>query len=215
VRKLVGIIAVSALAIAAAGLAVSVAGAHARLAESTPAVGEVLAASPPQVSITFTQEVQKITGTYGIDVFDASGAEVTAADAVLSDDDRHILTVDLQPALPVGRYVVQYKNVSDADGDPFEGAYAFYVGREPTAEELTADEQLADQEEEATPTTQPAASPTVAAIPTATASPTTPSGDGDDDAGGALTLIVVVAAIALVAVLVVVGYVAFSRQRKT
>jgi methionine-rich copper-binding protein CopC len=190
-------------------LAVHVAGAHARLEESTPAVGEVLAASPPQVSITFTQELQKITGTYGIDVFDASGADVTTGDAVLNDTDRRIMTVDVQPSLPAGRYVVEYKNVSDADGDPFAGAYAFYVGRQPTAEELAADQELLGQEEE-TPTAQPAASPTAAATPVVVPTPAT-DGD-DDDAGGTITLILVVGAIALVATLVVAGYFAFSRR---
>jgi methionine-rich copper-binding protein CopC len=199
-----------ALAIAAMALAALVAGAHARLDESAPAVGEVLAASPPQVSITFTQDVQKISGTYGIDVIDAGGADLTTADAVLNDDDRRIMTVDLQPSLPAGRYIVEYKNVSDEDGDPFAGAYAFYVGREPTAEELAADHELLGEEEE-TPTAEATPAPTAVATPVSVPTPVT-NGD-DDDAGGTITLILVVGAIALVATLVIAGFVALSRRR--
>ncbi|MEX2227497.1 MAG: copper resistance CopC family protein [Dehalococcoidia bacterium] len=211
------------LAIAAVVLAVvavlshggGVAGAHARLDESTPAVGEVVETSPSSVSITFTQDVQKIGGTYGIDVSDGGGAEVTVADALLSDDDRRILTVELPASLPVGRYVVEYKNVSDADGDPWDGAYAFYVGREPTAEELAADEALIGEEENATATAEAASTPDVDGTATREADPTTGvpiDQDFDDDNGGAITLVLVIGAIVLIAVLVTVGFFVYSRR---
>jgi len=209
---------------ALAGLLVTAGGAaaHARLSTSTPAVGEVLAASPAEVSITFTEDVQKIMGTYGIDVIDESGANVTAADAALSDSDRRVLTVALTANLPVGRYVVEYKNVSDSDGDAFEGSYAFYVGREPTSAERAADAELGSApEEEATPTaaattSAPTTKAPTAGVPTtsgvtAVASPSAQPSD-DDDSGGDLTMILVVSAIVLVAVLVVAGFVAFSRR---
>jgi methionine-rich copper-binding protein CopC len=190
--------------------------AHARLDESSPEVGAVLDAAPAEVSITFSQDVQKITGTYGIDVFDESGAEITTEDAVLSDDDRRILTVSLPAALPTGRYVVEYRNVSDEDGDPWEGAYAFYVGRQPTPEEAAADEELLGETEEATPTAAAAAeTPTPAGQATAVDSPTQAAVDGrdeDDDAGGNITLFLVVGAIALVVVLVAGGFFALSRR---
>jgi methionine-rich copper-binding protein CopC len=216
-RLVAGVASIAVLAIVTV-LAVNVANAHARLDESTPAVGEVVAASPPQVSITFTQDVQKITGTYGIDVFDGAGDEVTAADAVLSDDDRRILTVELPPALPAGRYVVEYKNVSDEDGDPFDGAYAFYIGRAPTPEERALDEALIGEEEDATPTVETATTPTIGAGQTREAAPTTPApvddASDDDDSGGGVTLVLVVAAIVLVAVLVTVGFFVFSRRQE-
>jgi methionine-rich copper-binding protein CopC len=177
-------------------------------------VGEVDQTSPPQVSITFSQEIQKITGTYGIDVFDANQVEVTTQDAVLSDADRRILTVDLPASLPAGRYVVRYKNVSDEDGDPFDGAYAFYIGREPTAAELAADAQLAPQEGEETPTAS-AATPTPAAQATgaATAVATPASAPEDDDDGGNITLILVIAGLVILVVLVLVGFFALSRAQ--
>jgi methionine-rich copper-binding protein CopC len=196
-------------------LVASIASAHARLDESTPAAGEVVQASPPQVSITFSQEIQKITGTYGIDVLDASEAEITTQDAVLSDADRRILTVDLPPSLSVGRYVVQYKNVSDEDGDPFEGAYAFYVGRQPTEAERAADAQLTQEEEEATPTASTGTTtPEAQATSAATAVPP-PASTADDDSGGNITLILVVAALVVLVVLVAGGFFALSRAQNS
>ncbi|HET6615773.1 MAG TPA: copper resistance protein CopC [Dehalococcoidia bacterium] len=213
-RRLLAVGAAIAAAGAAFALVVSIAGAHARLDESTPAVGEVVQTSPPQVSVTFTQEIQKITGTYGIDVFDANENEVTTQDAVLSDADRRILTVDLPPSLPAGRYVVRYKNVSDEDGDPFEGAYAFYVGRQPTAAELAADAELTQEEAEETPTAAAATStPAAQATSAATAVATPASTADDDDSGGNITLILVVVGLVVLVVLVLAGFFALSRSQ--
>jgi methionine-rich copper-binding protein CopC len=217
VRRLLSVGAAIAAAGAAFALVVSIASAHARLDDSTPAAGEVVETSPPQVSVTFSQEIQKITRTYGIDVLDANENELTTQDAVLSDADRRILTVDLPASLPPGRYVVRYKNVSDEDGDPFEGAYAFYVGRQPTEAERAADAQLTQEEEEETPTaaagtSTPAAQATSAATGAATAV-TTPASTADDDSGGNITLILVVAALVVLVVLVAGGFFALSRMQ--
>lgn len=158
----------------------------------------MLSASPAQVSITFTQDVQKVTGTYGIEVTSEAGDDVTAADAVVSDDNRNVMTVQLQPNLPQGRYIVQYKNVSDADGDPWAGGFAFYIGVEPTAEQLAADAQLEPEEEETPPPTQPAATSEPAGTPLASATAVPPnSGDDDDDGGGGTTWIILGAVIAV------------------
>jgi methionine-rich copper-binding protein CopC len=215
-RLAAGIVSTAALVVAFV-MAVTVADAHARLDESTPAVGEVVQTSPPQVSITFSQEVQKIMGTYGIDVLDGTGTEVTVADAVLSDDDRRLLTVELPPDLAAGRYVVEYKNVSDEDGDEFQGAYAFYVGRQPTPEELALDEALVGEEEDATPTAETATTPTASAEETRAAAPTSSTPvddvDDDDDTGGNITLVLVIAAIVLVALLVTGGFFLLSRRQ--
>jgi len=214
-RLAAGIVSTAALVVAFV-MAVTVADAHARLDESTPAVGEVVQASPTQVSIKFTQEIQKITGTYGIDVVDGAGTEVTTAEAILSDDDRRIMTVEVPPSLPAGRYVVEYKNVSDEDGDDFEGAYAFYVRRQPTPEELALDEALIGEEDEPTPTAEAANTPTAGAEETRAAAPTsTPPIDDsdDDDTGGNITLVLVIGAIVLVALLVIGGFFLLSRRQ--
>lgn len=183
--------------------------AHADYKSSTPAAGEILAASPPEVSITFTTDIQKITGTYGIEVTDATGGDATSGPAVLDAADRTLLTVGLRPSLPPGRYVVDWTNSSDADGDPNEGAFSFYVATQPTAADLAADAELVGEEEPGgTATTQQGG-----ATPDTTASPTGTSGavrtvepdgtaivpstaDTDDDGGNTATIVVGIVAVA-------------------
>lgn len=191
-------IALAALAASATIVASAiVASAHAQYVSSTPAKGEVLDASPPQVSIVFTQEVQKISGTYGISVRDAAGTEHTSAPASLDDADRTRMSVPLQPDLPPGRYVASWTNVSDADGDPAEGAFSFYVGVEPTEADLAADAELAAEDEQPTPAvSSPVASDTPgtpASVPTD--APADIPESGDDDGGGTGIWIAVIAAI--------------------
>lgn len=192
-------------ATAAALLTVSSAAAHARLKESSPAVGEVLQAPPAEVSITFTNDLQKISGTYGIEVTDQAGRSVVAAPAELDDGDRSIMTVALQPNLAAGRYVVQYKNISDEDGDRFEAGFAFYVGVVPTAEQRAADALLDPAEISVTQTfvaggagtSTPGASESpgsgTAAAPAA--SPTAGDSSSNDDSGSVTTTIIVVAVV--------------------
>lgn len=182
-------------ACAAALLTVSGASAHANYKSSTPAKGEVLGASPAQVSTTFTQEVQKITGTFGIDVADAGGTSMTLGDAALDNGDRSTMTVALNPNLGPGRYVVRWKNVSDSDGEAAGGAFSFYVELQPSVEDLAADQELAEigAEEEPPEPTSGASTPSGAATeppPTSTAvAPPT----ADDDSGSRIILVTVAA----------------------
>jgi methionine-rich copper-binding protein CopC len=188
---------------AAAGLFAGIdsAGAHARLKESTPKVGDVLQAPPSEVRITFTNDIQRIAGTYGIDVTDDAGASVTAAAAVIDEEDRAVMSVTLLPALPQGRYVVKYKNVSDADGDPFEAGFAFYVGVEPTDEQRAADDLLdppdiaATQTFVARQTTIPAPDGGETLTPQASSTATPPADRDDGDGGGNSVVIVAIAAV--------------------
>jgi methionine-rich copper-binding protein CopC len=207
-------------ATASALLLLGNASAHARYKESIPAKGEVLAASPSQVSITFTQDVQKVTGTYGIQVRYAptgrSGivAEATSGPAVLDDADRTLMTVPLRTDLTLGRYEVHWKNVSDADGDPAEGAFSFYIGVEPTADDLAADQELAliGEEQQTPQPTEDGATPAPGDTPAATATPSAGSPDDDEGDNNALIIIGVI-----VVVGVVVGFLAarFITRRRT
>lgn len=195
--------------------------AHARLVESSPAVGEVLAASPAEVSITFSNDIQRIAGTYAMEVANEAGQTFTAGPAVIDEDDRSLLTAPLQPNLAPGRYVVAYKNVSDADGDPFEGGFAFYVGVEPTAEQLAADALLDPPESAATPTaagdTQTPASAETVISPTETSGGATPSSGSDgstnsnDDGNDNLSTFVFVGV--AVAVAIIAGFVIWRAAR--
>lgn len=216
------LIALTLVAVAGVVASIGTAGAHARLKESTPAVGEVLATSPAEVSITFTNDIQRISGSYGIDVTNESGQPVTVGAPVIDDDNRSLMTVQLQPALPQGRYVVMYRNVSDADGDPFEAGFAFYVGVEPTEEQLAEDALLAPPEVSASqtfvagnPSSPTAASdtPTPAVnISTPPPEPTiTSPADGDGGGGVSPTVIFVIAVGAAVAI--IGGAVYFTTRR--
>ena len=209
-------ITVAFVAIAAfAMLTPGTASAHARYESSTPARGEILAVGPDAVDITFTQEIQRIEGKYGLEVTKDRGPAVTAGPAAVNDEDRRQLSVPLQPELTAGRYVVRWNNVSDEDGDPAEGAFSFYVNYEPNAVDLANDEQLALIGEEGTPAaTQPAAqTPTDGETPATgqTPAPTTdaitpPAADGQDDNSNTSIVLFVVGAIALAAALVGAGY---------
>ncbi len=190
--------------VAAALFAPANVSAHARYDSSTPGKGAVVAAAPSSVTITFTQDVQKISGTYGIDVAGADGASVTAGEATLGDDDRSMMSIELQPNLPVGRYVVNWKNVSDADGDAAEGAFSFYVGVEPTETNLAADEELAaiggeDETPAATSTSGETPEPTVIDEP-ASATPDGGAGGGAVDDGDTNVPLIVVGAVVVLAV---------------
>ncbi len=135
------IAAVAAIGIAIAGFS-AMASAHARVKSSSPAKGEVVQTSPSQVEIFFTQAVQKVAGTYGLAVGRDRGADVTAGPAVIDENDRTHMTVRLQPNLNPGRYVVQWKNVSDEDGNPAEGAFSFYIRSQPNAVNLQNNAQF-------------------------------------------------------------------------
>jgi hypothetical protein len=204
----IALLAVMATALLASPLSAS---AHARYKSSTPGKGEVVRASPARVEITFTQDIQKVGGTYGIEVTKDRGASVTAGPAVVDEQDRSKLSVPLQPNLDPGRYVVNYKNVSDEDGDPFNGAFSFYLNYQANAVDLENDRQLeAVGAELETPgaTSSPAGNPTasgtaVATQPTRAATPTTSPGNTGGGGDNNTTIYIVVGG---VAVGIVIGF---------
>jgi methionine-rich copper-binding protein CopC len=143
-RKLTALLTCAAVAVAVATLfAAMPVFAHARYKSSTPGTGEVLAASPARVEITFTEQIQKVSGTYSIEVTRDRGATVTSGSAVVDDTDRSKVSVPLQAGLEPGRYVVNWTNVSDDDGDPINGGFSFYINTQPNAVDLANDKQLA------------------------------------------------------------------------
>jgi hypothetical protein len=206
--------------IAAAAVAlvvVSTASAHARQKSSTPAKGEVVAASPPRVTVVFSQAIQKVAGSYSLSV-EKDGAGVTAGPAVINEADRTQISVPLQSGLAAGRYVVRWTNVSDEDGDPAEGAFSFYVQTQPGASDLADDKQLESIGAEAetpaasdTPATAATASGATAAAPTRTSATPAAASKSSDGGNGNTTLYVVVGVIAAAAVLAVGGF-AYARR---
>jgi len=187
---------------------VATASAHARYSDSTPARGAVLQTAPTSVVINFVENIQRTAGSYGVTVTRDGGGSVTNGAATVSGDSQ--LTIALQAGLTAGRYVVNWNNTSEDDGDPLSGAFSFYVTTKPTAAQLAADQQLAAVEanELATATADAAgaatpvvvAAPAVASTPAPASSPsaTLPrTGDGSSAAGhsGAMIVLTVLAMI--------------------
>lgn len=199
--------------------------AHADYESSTPARGEQLAVAPTEVEITFTQELQKIAGSYEITVNKDRGLSATSGPAVVNDTDRTRMSVVLQPNLQDGRYVVNWKNLSDADGDRNAGAFSFYLNHVPTAVDLANDaalEQIGPTDETPPSGQTPAStqSPVQTSEPspgagTETSDPTPLATPGDDASGGGDSNAVLFVVIAVVAVVAVVGGAFALRSRSS
>jgi copper transport protein len=97
--------------------------AHAELLETTPANDEVVATSPDEVTLRFSEPVETVFGS--IRVLDVNGTRADTG-SLLRPDDRAV-GVALRPDLPGGTYTVGWRVVSD-DGHPEFGAFVFHVG---------------------------------------------------------------------------------------
>jgi methionine-rich copper-binding protein CopC len=202
----------------AAFAAVSVASAHAHYKSSAPAKGEVLAAAPSQAAVVFTQAIQKVAGTYSVSVENAGGVSVTTGPAIVAENDRTRMSAPLQAGLAAGRYVVHWTNVSDDDSDPGEGAFSFYVQKQPSADDLASDQQLesigAEPETTAaadTPAAGGTASSATAAAPTRISVTPAAASKSSDGGNGNTTLYVVIGVIVAAAVLAAGGF-AYARR---
>ncbi len=143
-------------------------------------------------------------------VFDEAEALVSDGDGVVDDDNRRHISTELPADLAPGKYVVEWMTTSDEDGEADDGAFCFYVGVEPTADQ---EAECAAFDEDVPPTaTERAAEPTdTADAPTPTVA--APSDSDDDDDGSSSGLIVgIIAAVAVVAAVVIGGLVWMSRR---
>lgn len=128
--------------IAAAIAAVAVTGwsspvsAHAELLSSDPAAASVLAASPGEIVLTFTEPVDPTEDA--VRLVDAGGAPVETGE-VTQDLGSESITAAIAGELADGSYVVAWSVVS-ADSHPIRGAFVFSVGApSPGAEDLVGD----------------------------------------------------------------------------
>jgi copper transport protein len=95
--------------------------AHAELSQSDPAPGAVLASSPANITLNFSENVRADNG--GIRLFDSNGDRVDQGGTSVSGR-----TVRLPvPKLDDGSYVVTWRVIS-ADSHPIQGAFTFQVG---------------------------------------------------------------------------------------
>jgi methionine-rich copper-binding protein CopC len=97
--------------------------AHAFLERASPPVGSEVAASPPELSITFTEGVEPLFST--IEVRGPNGAVIAAGKPHIAPDGNRQLTVTL-PKLPPGTYAVNW-HVTSVDTHKTEGKYTFTV----------------------------------------------------------------------------------------
>jgi methionine-rich copper-binding protein CopC len=111
------------LAFASAMTFVSVAGAHAFLDHATPAVGSAVRASPAQVKLWFTQQLEPAFST--VRVLDKSGKRVDKDDPKVDVADPTLLGVSL-PQLAPGEYRVTWRVLS-VDTHVTEGDFTFDV----------------------------------------------------------------------------------------
>ncbi|MGC1407617.1 MAG: copper resistance protein CopC [Acetobacteraceae bacterium] len=97
--------------------------AHAFLERASPPVGSEVTASPPEVSITFTEGVEPLFSTIQVD--GPNGAAIaTGKPHVASDGDRRLI-VKL-PKLAPGTYTVIW-HATSVDTHKTEGRYTFTV----------------------------------------------------------------------------------------
>ena len=99
--------------------------AHALLLSSNPAPNAILATSPAQVELFFSEPVAQ--GLSSLIVFDQNGLQADQKDMRVDPSNPTRMTVSL-PALETGVYTVSWKAVSATDGHQTEGAFTFSVG---------------------------------------------------------------------------------------
>ena len=117
------------------------AGAHAVLLEAQPGDGTIVAESPPEVVLRFSEPVETALGA--IRVFKADGTRVD--DGSLTRPGAQAVATGLRPDLPDGTYTVAWRVVS-ADSHPVRGAFVFHVGSPGANPEGIAGEVLAGGE---------------------------------------------------------------------
>lgn len=99
--------------------------AHAAPAESTPAANSVLAEAPPTARIRFTEPMDS---TYSrATLLGPDGTQLSTVPSRVDAQDAYVMLLDL-PTIPEGRYIIQWRALSTADGHTSEGTVSFGIG---------------------------------------------------------------------------------------
>jgi copper transport protein len=111
------------------------ASAHAELLKTSPRNGQRLATPPAQITLTFSEKVDIVSG--GLRLIDSG-----TGDQVTTPDPRAVgsaVVWPMPPDLPDGAYLVSWRMIS-ADSHPVAGAFSFGIGANaaPVANETTA-----------------------------------------------------------------------------
>ena len=97
--------------------------AHAFLERASPPVGSESPASPPELSLTFSEDVEPLFST--IELRDASGAPVSTGKPHVTPGNSRRLAIEL-PKLTPGTYTVIW-HITSVDTHKTEGSYRFVV----------------------------------------------------------------------------------------
>ena len=104
-------------------LSVSPASAHTVLVNSIPQSESIISSLPPEITITFAEELIDIGNSNSIEVFDSSGEDMSQGKVTVAGP---TLTKALLTSDKIGIYKVQYRAVA-ADGHVIKGEFTFSV----------------------------------------------------------------------------------------
>ena len=106
-------------------LAPSSAYAHTALVSSSPKNGAVLTKSPSTISLTFTEELLRLSGknVSRLSLIDSAKKQIALGKTTFN---KATISAKLKTALIPGRYIVSYRVVS-GDGHPVSGSFKFSV----------------------------------------------------------------------------------------
>src|SRR3712207_6911306 len=96
--------------------------AHANLVEATPASNSVMEQAPATARLRFSEPLEPSYSR--VVLLDATGATSSTAPSRVDPTDGYALLLDL-PSLPEGRYVLQWRTLSTADGHTTQGVVPF------------------------------------------------------------------------------------------
>jgi len=99
--------------------------AHAALDRSNPTPSSVLAQSPEDIRLWFSEPIEQ--GESTIRLFDRNGAELPEIETRAGDSPESLIALLPQP-LDTGTYSVVWSTLSAADGHPLQGYFTFSVG---------------------------------------------------------------------------------------
>ncbi len=103
--------------------------AHASLIESTPAANTVLAEAPATAQLRFTEPMEPSYSRATL--LGPDGTQISTTPSRLDPNDPYVMLLDL-PGLPEGRYIIQWRALSRADGHTSQGTVSFGIG-DPTS----------------------------------------------------------------------------------
>lgn len=106
-----------------------IASAHSNLLRTDPLSRSILGKSPDRIVIWFTAPLEP--GFSEIKVFDKQGNRVDNGDSKVGSPDSTVLSATVPP-LPVGTYIVAWKNTSIIDGHSVRGSFVFAIGEAPS-----------------------------------------------------------------------------------